>query len=144
MEEWIREYFDEVLKEFRRIRERIDSLEKNFFSTFFGLEEKTAIPLYEVRRHADHVVVCADLAGVKRKEDIDISLEEGILRIEARLHKTFTLEDFVFGRQGIEKYRLEVPLPENAIREAIRATFRKGILEVVIPLKQQRVRIKVE
>lgn len=144
MEEWIREYFDEVLREFRRIRERIDSLERSFFPTFFGAEERSTVPLYEVRRYADRVVVCADLAGVKRKEDIDISLEGTTLRIEAKLQRAFTMSDFVFGKQGIEKYRLEVPLPESADRDAIKASFRRGILEVVIPLKQKRVKIKVE
>lgn len=144
MEEWIREYFDEVLREFRKIRERIDSLERSFFPTFFGTEERSAVPLYEVRRYADRVVICADLAGVKRKEDIDVSLEGTTLRIEARLQRAFTVSDFVFGKQGIEKYRLEIPLPEGADRENIKASFRRGILEVVIPLRQQRVRIKVE
>lgn len=140
MEEWMRE----ILKEFRRMRETIDSIERSFFTTFFGPEEKTVTPLYEVRRYGDRIVVCADLAGVKSRDDISITLEERGLRIEAKLRRAFTTEGFVFGRQGIEKYYLEIPLPENIDRDSIKASFRKGILEVEIPLKQQRVRIKVD
>lgn len=144
MEEWVRERINEMLREFRRMRELIDDIERSFFQPPFWPEERSATPLYEVRRYGDRIVVCADLAGVKRKEDIEISIEGNTLRVDARLHRVFTAEGFAFGRQGIERYHLEIPLPENVDPEAIRATFRRGILEVVIPFKQQRVKIKVE
>jgi len=144
VEEWVREHINEMLREFRRMREMLDSIERSFFQAPFGPEERSVTPLYEVRRYGDRIVVCADLAGVKRREDIDVSVEGNNLRIEARLHRAFIAEGFAFGRLGIEKYHLEIPLPENVDTEAIRATFRKGMLEVVIPLKQQRVRIRVE
>jgi HSP20 family protein len=136
--------FDEILAEFRRIRRAIEDFERSFFERVFGPEERTAVPLYEVRRLSDRIVVCADLAGVRSKEDIEISLEVNTLRIDAHLQRRFSLEGFAFSREGIERYHLEVPLPENIDPENVRASFKRGILEVVIPLKQKRVKIKVE
>jgi len=136
--------FDEILAEFRRIRRAIEDFERSFFERVFGPEERTAVPLYEVRRLSDRIVVCADLAGVRSKEDVEISLEGNTLRIDARLQRRFSMEGFAFSRGGIERYHLEVPLPENIDPENVRASFKRGILEVVIPLKQKRVKIKVE
>uniref|UniRef100_A0A7C4FC34 Hsp20/alpha crystallin family protein n=1 Tax=Thermofilum pendens TaxID=2269 RepID=A0A7C4FC34_THEPE len=137
-------WFEEILAEFRRIRRAIEDFERSFFEQVLGPEERTAVPLYEVRRLSDRIVVCADLAGVKSKEDIEISLEGDTLRIDAHLKRRFSLEGFAFTREGIERYHLEVHLPENIDPENVRASFKRGILEVVIPLKQKRVRIKVE
>ncbi len=136
--------FDEILAEFRRVRRAIEDFERSFFERVFGPEERTAVPLYEVRRLSDRIVVCADLAGVRSKEDIEISLEGNTLRIDAHLQRRFSMEGFAFSREGIERYHLEVPLPENIDPENVRASFKRGILEVVIPLKQKRVKIKVE
>lgn len=135
---------DEIMSEFRRIRRALEDFERSIFERVFGPEERAAVPLYEVRRLADKIVVCADLAGVRSKEDIEISLEGNVLRIAAHLQRKFSPEGFAFSREGIEKYHLEIPLPENVDLENVKASFRKGILEVVIPLKQKRIKIKVE
>lgn len=143
MEEWIRREIEEMLREFKRVREEINRIEEEVFRPL-APEERVQVPLYEVRRSSDCLTIYADLAGVKRKEDVDIYVEGNVLRIEARLSKPLLFEGLVFFREGITKYKLEIPLPSNADVENIKASFRKGILEVTVPLKVQRVRVKVE
>ncbi|MCC6005915.1 MAG: Hsp20/alpha crystallin family protein [Thermofilum sp.] len=143
MEEWIRSEVEQFIKEFKRIREEMTRLEEQIFKPL-TLEEKLQVPLYEVKRYSDRMVVCADLAGVRRKEDIQVTVEENTLRIEARLHRPIFFEGFTLLKEGITKYRLEVPIPDNADTENIKASFRRGVLEVEIPLRVRRVRVPVE
>lgn len=140
----MRRQIEEMLREFRRIREEVARMEQEFLQPLTPQEEKTIVPLYEVRRSSDKIVVCADLAGVQEKNNIDVRVEGGSLKIEASFSKPFSLEGFRFLRGGVQKYKLEVPLPENIDVDRIKATFKKGILEVEIPLKVERFKIKVE
>lgn len=135
---------EEMLREFRRIREEVARMEQEFLQPLTSQEEKTVVPLYEVRRSSDKIVVCADLAGVREKNNIDVRVEGKSLKIEASFSKPFALEGFTFLRGGVQKYKLEVPLPDNVDVERIKATFKKGILEVEIPLKVEKFKIKVE
>ncbi|MEM3894108.1 Hsp20/alpha crystallin family protein [Thermofilum sp.] len=143
MEEWIRNEIEQFFKEIRKMREEMAKLEQEFFKPT-PIEEKLQVPLYEVKRHSDKLVVCADLAGVKRKEDINVTVEGGTLKIEAILHRPISFEGFTLLREPITKYRLEVPIPDNADTDNIKASFKKGILEVEIPLKIRRVKVNVE
>ncbi|MEZ0346023.1 MAG: Hsp20/alpha crystallin family protein [Infirmifilum sp.] len=144
MEEWMRQQIEEMLKEFRRIREEVAKMEEEFLEPLKIRQERTIVPLYEVRRSSDKIFVCADLAGVRDKKNIDVRVEGNTLKIEASFSKPFSLEGFIFLSGGFQKYKLEVPLPDNVDVENIKASFRKGILEVEVPLKVERFRIKVE
>jgi len=144
MESWVRKQLEEIMREFQRIREEVARFEEELFQPFAAQEEKTIVPLYEVRRSSDKIKVCADLAGVKDKESVDVRVEGNVLRIEAVFSKPFALEEFAFLRRGISRYKLEIPLPDNADVNNIKATFKKGILEVEIPLRVERFKVKVE
>lgn len=144
MEAWVKRQIEEMMREFQRIREEVERFEEEFFQSFMPREEETIVPLYEVRRFSDRIRVCADLAGVKNKENIDVRVEGHTLKIEATFSKPFALEGFAFLRSGVSRYRLEIPLPENIDISGIKATFRKGILEVEVPLKVEKFKVKVE
>ncbi len=144
MEAWVKRQIEEMMREFQRIREEVERFEEEFFQSFMPREERTIVPLYEVRRFSDRIRVCADLAGVKNKENIDVRVEGHTLKIEATFSKPFALEGFAFLRSGVSRYRLEIPLPENIDISGIKATFRKGILEVEVPLKVEKFKVKVE
>ncbi|QOJ79581.1 Hsp20/alpha crystallin family protein [Infirmifilum lucidum] len=144
MEAWLKRQIEEMMREFQKIREEVERFEEEFFQSFTAREERTVVPLYEVRRSSDKIRVCADLAGVRDKENIDVRVEGRTLKIEAAFSRPFSLEGFVFLRGGVSKYRLEIPLPENIDVGGIKATFRKGVLEVEIPLKVEKFRVKVE
>jgi hypothetical protein len=60
MEEWIRNEIEQFFKEIRKMREEMAKLEQEFFKPT-PIEEKLQVPLYEVKRYSDRLVVCADL-----------------------------------------------------------------------------------
>ncbi|AKG38865.1 MAG: Hsp20/alpha crystallin family protein [Infirmifilum sp.] len=144
MEEWVRREIEEMLKEFKRLRDEFARMEQEMLQPLFHPEEKTVVPLYEVRRESDKIIVWADLAGVRDKNNVDVRVEGRTLKIEALFSKPFKLEGFTFLREGLQRYKLEIPLPENIDLDKIKATLKKGILEIEIPLKVERFKIKVE
>ena len=104
-------------------------------------------PAVDIVEEKDRFILRADVPGVAR-EDIDVSMEDGILAIAGERH-TEKHED-VEGVKRFErvsgKFYRRFTLPETADAEGIAARSANGILEVTIP-KQPEVqprRITVE
>ena len=104
-------------------------------------------PAVDIVEEKDRFILRADVPGVAR-ENIDVSMEDGILTIAGERH-TEKHED-VEGVKRFErvsgKFYRRFTLPETADAEGIAARSANGILEVTIP-KQPEVqprRITVE
>ena len=100
------------------------------------------VPAIDVIEEKDRFVMRADVPGV-RAEDIDVSMENGILSVSGKRHEETT--DDSDGIHRIERisgrfYR-RFSLPDTANAEAISAKTRDGILEVVI-LKRPEVKAR--
>ncbi|RLE60016.1 MAG: hypothetical protein DRJ35_04405 [Thermoprotei archaeon] len=145
MEEWIRKYFEEVMKEVKRIREEMARIESEIFRPLVDLERKSIEPLYEIHRYSDKIQIYVDLPGVKDKNDINLQLLGNKLILEAKLAKPYSMGDLTVLRgEEFTQYRLEIGLPENIITEQIKARFRNGILEITVPLKVEKYKINIE
>ncbi len=101
-----------------------------------------AAPATDVREDDKQFVVLVELPGVK-KDDVQVSLEDGVLTIsgerkgesettEGRFHRR---ERFV-GRFG-RSFELGVPVDSKAVK----ASFKDGVLSVTVP-KAENVRTK--
>lgn len=100
------------------------------------------VPAIDVIEEKDGFVMRADVPGV-RAEDIDVSMENGILSVSGKRHEETT--DDGDGIHRIERisgrfYR-RFSLPDTANAEAISARTKDGILEVVI-LKRPEVKAR--
>ena len=145
MEDWIRRYFEEVMKEVKRIREEMARIESEFFRPLLDLERRSIEPLYEIHRYSDKIQIYVDLPGVRDKKDIDLQLLGNKLILEAKLAKPYSMGDLTVLRgEEFTQYRLEIGLPENIIAEQIKARFRNGILEITVPLKVEKYKIDIE
>jgi HSP20 family protein len=104
-------------------------------------------PAVDIREEPKQFVLHADLPGVK-PEDIEVSLEKGILTVrgQRRLENREEKDGYRrVERVGGEFFR-RFSLPDTADSQSVKAKFNNGVLEVVIP-KQQEVlprRINVE
>jgi HSP20 family molecular chaperone IbpA len=80
------------------------------------------------------IVVRAELPGVDPDKDVEVTVDEGVLRIQAHRreeHKERRRSEFFYG----EMVRTMV-LPPGADEKAINATYKDGILEVVVPVAE--------
>lgn len=93
------------------------------------------MPAVDVLTRGNDVVVRAELSGVDPAKDIDISVHDGMLTIRGERRHT--------DRQDNDQYlRLErhygafertLPMPEGVNADDIKAEYRDGVLQVVIP-----------
>ena len=105
------------------------------------------VPAVDIVEEKDRFVLRADVPGVN-PEEIDVSIESGILSVSGRRHEESTGE--TGGVRRLERisgrfYR-RFSLPDTANADDISATSANGILEVVIPkqpeVKARRIAVK--
>jgi HSP20 family molecular chaperone IbpA len=79
--------------------------------------------------------VRAELPGMDPAQDIAVSVDGGVLSIHAERHE----QEERHGRSEFRYGLLErsVRLPGNADADHIQATYDKGILDVMVPLKDK-------
>ena len=92
------------------------------------------VPAVDIVEEKDRFVLRADVPGVL-PEDIDVSMDNGVLSISGERHAIATEEET--GVQRIERatgrFLRRFTLPETANAESVAARSANGILEVTIP-----------
>ena len=78
----------------------------------------------------DGYVVLADLPGFER-EEIDLSLDDGVLTIEGSHEVT---DDQEYRRRTVSE---AVRVPGEVVRDDVSATYRNGVLEVTLPVEAE-------
>ncbi|HEU5433006.1 MAG TPA: Hsp20/alpha crystallin family protein [Thermomicrobiales bacterium] len=99
----------------------------------------TNFPRVDIFEKDNQLVVKAELPGVK-KQDIDLSVEDGDLIIQAHRHNEQESDQnnvYRMERQSGTFYR-EIPLPEGVQADKIQASLNDGVLEVDIPMPSQQ------
>ena len=123
----------------RRMFRDLDPLSEPRGWPFAGLRKPLPdfpwMPELEMTERDHQLMVKVDLPGLK-KEDIAVSVTDKGLVVEGeRTHETEeeNNEWYTTERSYGRFYRL-VPLPEGVKREAVKASFKEGVLEVTVPL----------
>lgn len=89
-------------------------------------------PLVDVIEGAEEVTVTVEIPGVE-KDDIDLSVTEDELKIKAH--------------RGERKYSREIKLPVPVLPDTTKATYKNGILDVVVKRaekKEEGKKVKIE
>jgi HSP20 family protein len=93
------------------------------------------VPAVDVFTRGDDLVVRAELPGIDPEKDLDISLQDNMLRIRGeRRHEERTESDGTYrfeSRYG--SFERSILLPEGVKEGDISATYENGILEIVVP-----------
>jgi HSP20 family protein len=115
------------------------ALQKQFFGDdLFGRTSSTlATPTTDVYTEGDkQLTVEAHLPHFDEK-DVSISVDKGVLEIQAEKHEKEEDKDkkYVVRESSSDFYR-RIALPEQADEENIQAEMDKGVLRVVVPLKE--------
>jgi HSP20 family protein len=100
-----------------------------------GTEPTAWAPRIDVFEKDQRLVTRIDLPGMK-KEDVKVEVSDGQLAIsgERKHEKEEKGEKFYRAEREHGSFYREVPLPEGAKVEDVKATFTDGVLEVSVPL----------
>lgn len=99
------------------------------------------MPQVEVRQRGNELVVSADLPGLK-PEDVEIEIEDGVLTISGERQQASEDRDQGFFRseRSYGAFTRSIALPDGVDEDQVQARFEHGVLEVTVPLPQQRQR----
>ncbi len=91
-------------------------------------------PYTDIMETNDSVIVTAELPGVK-KEDISINATEDGIEISAEIKREEKLEEKGFYRRerSYDRYYRSYSLPAPVKPNEAQATYKNGVLEVVLP-----------
>lgn len=81
------------------------------------------------------LVIRAELPGVDPDEDVELTVSDGMLRIEAERHEEERTEEKGYLRRELRygSFARTLPLPEGVSESDIAASYADGILEIRIP-----------
>jgi HSP20 family protein len=109
---------------------------------FFGEEWGRYTPIrVDEYREDGTLVVRAELPGIDPDKDVEITVADGMLTIEARREE----REEAGGRNWLRRelrsgaFRRTLALPEGVSESDIKASYKDGILEIRVPLPAQPV-----
>lgn len=140
---------------FRELEEVSDRLNRVFGRSLVSSENKDAMtkldwaPSVDVAETAEEFQVKAELPDVK-KEDVKISVDGGVLRIEGERKQEKEEKGKKWHRieRSYGSFMRSFTLPDNIDDTKVRAEFKDGVLNVRLPksekAKPRQVQVKIE
>lgn len=91
-------------------------------------------PMMDVTENEKEISLRLDVPGMER-EDIEIALSDQNITIsgERSEKKEEKKEDYLHRERRYGMFRRTLPLPEHINRDKVSATFKNGVLQVVLP-----------
>jgi len=103
------------------------------------------IPAMDIYETEKDVMVETPLAGVKI-DDVDLSIEKGVLTIQGQNKKEHEIDDKNYYRREVRSgsFFRQIPLPASVIEENVSAEFENGILKIKCPKKEKTQAKKIQ
>jgi HSP20 family protein len=95
-------------------------------------------PALDISERKDAYLVTVELPGVKA-EDLDITMEDGLLTIQGERELTSESSEQQFHRvEGhYGAFRRAITLPAHVMAEGIQASFEDGVLQILAPKAEE-------
>ncbi len=102
--------------------------------TLFGEDDRWFNPSVDVSETEASIIVKAEIPGMN-KEDIDISLSDGVLTLagEKKHEREEKKENYHFRESRAGSFRRTVQLGADVDPETVEASYRDGVLKVIVP-----------
>jgi len=129
-------------REMSGLQERMNRLLSDFRTRApFGEEELTQgawIPAVDIYETKESILLNVELPGVT-KEDISLEVKDStlMLRGEKKLEKDVKEENFHRMERAYGSFTRAFTLPSTVQQDKVKAKFRDGILEIVLPKAEE-------
>ena len=124
----------EPFAELAELRSRFDRL----FDDWLDGHERAWTPAIDVVRENDHLVLRADLPGIK-PEEVKIEVEDDILTVSGEHRESKVEKDkrYVRRERRYGSFSRSMTLPKGVTAKDIKARTHNGVIEVTIPLPKE-------
>ena len=108
-------------------------------------EECCLEPLTNIIETEEEIIITADLPYVK-KDEISLHVTDDMLDIQATLDQPVKFAQWGTIQRDTEfsKFHKHIKLPVNVDSDNVSATFKNGFLQIRMPKKIKRIKIKIE
>lgn len=115
-----------------------DDLFNNSFSNFVGSDFASNVPSVNISESTNEFKIELAVPGLQ-KEDFNINVEKNTLAISAKKEVSDEINEEKFTRKefGYSSFSRSFQLPEGVESNAIEANYEHGILEVLLPKKEE-------
>ena len=95
-------------------------------------------PALDISERKDAYLVTVELPGLK-PEDLDITMEDGLLTIQGERHFAHDSSEQQFHRveRRYGAFRRSITLPAHVMAEGIEASFEDGVLQILVPKAEE-------
>ncbi|WP_299095462.1 Hsp20/alpha crystallin family protein [uncultured Metabacillus sp.] len=118
------------------------------FSTALGNEHNLAGIRVDVHETNNEIIATCDIPGLEKKEDVNIDIENNMLRISGSINRTNEIKKENMHRKEryVGSFHRSVSLPSPVSDEGVKATYKNGVLEVRMPklMKDNKKKIDVD
>jgi HSP20 family protein len=96
------------------------------------------VPALDISERKDAYLVTVELPGLK-PEDLEITLEDGLLTIQGERQLTSESSEQQFHRveRRYGAFRRSITLPAHVMAEGIQASFEDGVLQILVPKAEE-------
>lgn len=117
----------------REVNRLFDDVFRGFGGPAFGrLGHGGAWPHVELGETDKDIRITAELPGLDEK-DVDLSVEEGVLTLRGEKRAELEDKDRGYSERSYGRFERRIGLPQGIDREKANATFRNGVLTVILP-----------
>jgi HSP20 family protein len=132
------------LKELEEMRKDMDRLFEDFFAPagrrrrWIKPEMGIVVPSIEMYDRKNEIVLKAELPGVG-KEDIDLTITKDSLTLKGEVKKEEEVkeEDYYAAERSYGSFTRTIALPVEVNSEKAKASFKNGVLEIVLPKREE-------
>lgn len=116
---------------------------EQFFEGFSA--EKDFLPDLDVSETDKEILVRAEIPGIN-KDDIDITMSEGLLTIkgEKKHEREEKDENYYFKERRYGTFSRTVRLPADVQQDKVDASYKDGLLKIAIPKSEKAKRIEIK
>ncbi|HUS48938.1 MAG TPA: Hsp20/alpha crystallin family protein [Candidatus Paceibacterota bacterium] len=137
---------ERVLREFDDFGREFDNLSHFFgLSPFKGVTSASYVPALEMTEEKNQYVIIIEIPGVN-KEDTSITLTDDntlVLKGEKKSVKKEEDSETYFSEVSYGSFRRELSLPKNINKDKIDASWKNGILKIILP-KEVETEVKIK
>ncbi|NOX19651.1 MAG: Hsp20/alpha crystallin family protein [Nitrospirae bacterium] len=133
------------MKELEEMRRDMERLFDEFFEPmrrrrWWGkpIAEGVIVPNIELIDKKDELIAKIEIPGVDKK-DIDLTITENTMTVKGEIKKEeeFKEEDYYVSEIRYGSFSRTIPLPVEIDSDRAKASYKNGILEVVLPKKEE-------
>ncbi len=127
------------LRDVSSLHTELSRLMNGLFESPTGRQVQSWVPTLDVWENDDSVTYAFDLPGVPG-DGIAIEVEDGVLTVSAVREQSREIDTERFHRleRRYGTFSRAVGLPQGVTEDAIKASYKDGVLEIVVPKPEQQ------